>query len=70
MAQGILSTAELLKATGYKRPADLASCLQRQGVRFFEGRDGPWTTIGLIEAAGGLRPAGNDAGEMYGATIL
>lgn len=43
--------------TGYERPADAARCLRDQGIKVFEGRNGrPWTTVGPIEAAGGLLP--------------
>lgn len=60
MANGLLSTAELEQATGYRRPRDIERCLEQAGVRYFPGKDGPWTTIDLINAAGGLRSASND----------
>lgn len=61
MAQRAMSTTELKEVTGYKRTRDLERCLTAAGVRWFCGKDGPWTTIDLINAAGGLQPAENDA---------
>lgn len=60
MLNGCLSTTALFELTGYTRPADVERCLRDQGVKFFWGKDGPWTTLELINAAGGLRPSGND----------
>lgn len=54
MVNGVLSTAELKAITGYERTGDVRRCLDRQHIRYFFGRDGVWTTIGLVEAAGGL----------------
>jgi len=46
---------DLQKITGYKREADIKSSLRKQGVLCFTGKGGrPYTTKGLIEAAGGL----------------
>lgn len=58
--RGTIVEAEDLSAiTGYDRHADAARCLRQQGIRVFEGRGGrPWTTVALIEAAGGLSPSG------------
>lgn len=68
MLHGILKTDELLEVTGYNRRADLERCLTQQGVRYFWGKDGPWTTLDLINAAGGLK-AGGDS-ESYQEGIL
>lgn len=59
----ILGFSELRAITGYSRAGDVARCLRKQGVRVFLGRGGsPWTTIELINAAGGLSaPAAGDA---------
>lgn len=56
-ADNILSCEDLKAITGYQRPADVARCLREQGVRVFHGRTGPWTTLDLINHAGGLAPA-------------
>lgn len=59
MIHGVLTTDDLLAATGYDRPADLCRSLDKQGVRYLKGKGGkPWTTVGLIEAAVGLVPQG------------
>lgn len=68
MLNGCLSTAALFELTGYTRPADVERCLRDQGVKYFWGKDGPWTTLELINAAGGLRQSGNDG--MYEERIL
>lgn len=60
MINGVLSTAELKALTGYDRVGDVRRCLERQNIRFFFGKDGVWTTIGLVEAAGGLVPGAAD----------
>ena len=59
----ILTADELLAATGYERVGDLTRALTRQGIPWFPGKGGkPWTTIDLINKAGGLTtPAANDA---------
>ena len=55
MIGNLVEFEDLKGLTGYSRLADVERCLNGQGVRFFRGRDGVWTTMGLIEAAGGLR---------------
>lgn len=57
MRGSIVETEDLCEITGYARPADAAKCLRSQGIRVFDGRRGPWTTVGLIESAGGVRAA-------------
>ncbi|MAR73687.1 DUF4224 domain-containing protein [Halomonas sp.] len=56
----VLSCEDLKQITGYQRPGDVARCLREQGVRVFNGRSGPWTTIDLINQAGGLVQQAND----------
>lgn len=56
MIGSILDTADLCAITGYERPGDAAACLRRQGIHVFNSKRGPWTTVELINAAGGLRP--------------
>ena len=57
-------TAEHLAAiTGYQRRCDIERCLRMNGRRFFVGRSGPWTTLDLVNAAGGIqtaRPTGDE----------
>lgn len=52
----LISCKELMAITGYQRPADVARCLREQGVHVFNGRAGPWTTLDLINRAGGIEP--------------
>lgn len=51
MLDGVLSTADLALATGFARATAIRRCLERQGVPYFEGKDGPWTTLALVAAA-------------------
>ena len=39
----------------------MARKLREQGIKLFEGRDGPWTTLELVNAAGGILPAATAA---------
>lgn len=64
---GVLTFQDLQQVTGYQRRSDVERCLIDQGVRIFRGRSGPWTTIDLINQAGGIKP---DCDEKYGADIL
>nr|WP_024310257.1 hypothetical protein [Pseudomonas sp. P818] len=64
---GILTFEDLKRITGYGRRADVERTLHEQGIRVFRGRAGPWTTVDLINQAGGLRPATQ---EHYGVDIL
>lgn len=54
----ILFFDELQRMTQYKRPADVERCLKKQGIRVFWGRNGVFTTIALINAAGGIGSPG------------
>lgn len=64
---GVLTFQDLQQVTGYQRRSDVERCLIEQGVRIFRGRSGPWTTIDLINQAGGINPG---SVEVYGADIL
>ncbi|AUF99774.1 hypothetical protein CXQ81_03925 [Pseudomonas sp. 09C 129] len=66
-ATGVLTFEDLKRITGYVRRADVERTLHDQGIRLFRGRTGPWTTVELINQAGGLRPAPQ---EQYGVEIL
>ncbi len=59
MIHGVLSTADLRAITAYERVGDVRRCLDQQGIRYFWGKDGVWTTIDLVNAAGGLK-SGNE----------
>ena len=56
----ILELEDLRRITEYKRAADVERCLKKQGIHVFWGRKGPWTTVALINAAGGLNSARAD----------
>ena len=66
-ATNVLTFDDLKRITGYARRADVERILREQGVRLFRGRTGPWTTVQLINQAGGLQPASQ---ELYGVDIL
>ena len=68
----ILTLDDLRRTTGYTRAADVERCLREQGVRFFRGRTGPWTTVSLINAAAGLvAPAANQSpDDSYPADVI
>ncbi|WP_447529845.1 hypothetical protein [Vreelandella sp. TE19] len=55
--QSVIDCEAIKAITGYQRPADAARCLREQGVMVFNGRRGPWTTIDLINKAGGIEAA-------------
>lgn len=53
-ASHILDFNDLRRITGHERPSDVSRCLRRQGVYVFDGRNGPYTTLELLNAAGGF----------------
>lgn len=54
-APGVLTCEQLLATTGFERVGDLRRSLDQQGIRYFLGRGGAvWTTVDLINAAGGM----------------
>lgn len=62
MRGALVELEDLQAITGYDRSADIERCLKSQGIRVFYGRNGQlFTTLGLIEAAGGLTPANGPA---------
>ena len=65
----ILTQDDLEEITDYRQTADIARCLREQGVRVFTGKGGKvWTTIQLINAAGGVTPGestNSDSIEIY-----
>ena len=62
MNAAVLDFATLQAITGYQSAAAVERCLSKAGIRFFYARTGVWTTLDLVNAAGGLKPASaNDA---------
>lgn len=62
----ILTTEQLLQVTGFERPGDLTRLFDQQGIKWFPGKGGkPWTTLALINQAGGLLPAGGAVNSTY-----
>ncbi|ETF06650.1 DUF4224 domain-containing protein [Pseudomonas moraviensis] len=64
---GALTFQDLQQITGYQRRSDVEKALISQGVRMFRGRCGPWTTLVLINHAGGIRAPNT---ERYDSDIL
>ncbi len=60
----VLNTEELKEITGFKRSGDVEKCLESQDVRFFHGKNGPWTTLSLINAAKGLTLIEDQPGDI------
>ncbi|WP_397457750.1 hypothetical protein AB3464_18140 [Pseudomonas asplenii] len=58
---------ELQRITGYTRRADVEKALRGEGIRIFYGRKGPWTTVDLVNQAGGLKPVDED---KYSAEVV
>jgi hypothetical protein len=52
--QNILTTDDLREATGYQRAGDIERCLKKNSIHFFHSRAGVWTTVALMNAAGGI----------------
>lgn len=67
VVSGVLTFEDLQHITGYQRRSDVERSLVEQGVRIFRGRCGPWTTLDLINKAGGIKP---DSDDKYDADIL
>ncbi|PBQ22011.1 hypothetical protein CCL08_01705 [Pseudomonas congelans] len=66
-AAKVLEFEELQRITGYTRRADVERALRGEGIRIFLGRKGPWTTVDLVNQAGGLRVVEQD---KYDAEIV
>ncbi|WP_341522179.1 DUF4224 domain-containing protein [Pseudomonas sp. G.S.17] len=66
-AARVLEFEDLQRVTGYSRRSDVERALRSQGIRMFIGRKGPWTTLDLINQAGGLKPVESD---NYDADII
>lgn len=66
-AARVLEFEDLQRMTGYRRRSDVERTLRAQGIKTFVGRKGPWTTLDLINQAGGLKPVDEDT---YSADII
>jgi hypothetical protein len=49
-----LSHEDLERLTGYQRTADIERWCEQNGVRYFRGRRGIWTTLDAVNAALGV----------------
>jgi len=67
LTRNVLSFEDLQRITGYQRRSDVERSLHDQGIRMFRGKAGPWTTIDLINRAGGV---GHGRQDRYDADIL
>jgi hypothetical protein len=67
LQSGLVNFESLKALTGYERRSDIERSLQSQGIRYFYSRYGLWTTITLINHAGG---AGAYNSEFYDAEII
>lgn len=65
----VVTTEDLQKVACLSRKSDIEKYLQAQNIRYFTSKNGPWTTIGLIEAAKGL-VNGNDLGSSNDEELL
>lgn len=56
----LVSIEDLKEVMGYERSGDVEKKLIGCGVHVFPGKNGPWTTVDLLNAAGGLIPSKNE----------
>ena len=70
MSTATIGYEELKERTGYQRRGDVERCLKDQGIRFFIGRAGVWTTVDLVNAAGGLQAQAPANSEAYSADLI
>lgn len=66
----VLSCEDLADITGYRQPSAIERCLVEQGIQVFRGKLGPWTTIDLVNQAGGLRRTTADNDDTYSPDII
>lgn len=52
--QNVLKFDDLKELTGYERAGDVERILKESGIRYFPSRKGCWTTLALVNAAGGI----------------
>ncbi|MDX1489697.1 MAG: hypothetical protein R3332_00270 [Pseudohongiellaceae bacterium] len=51
----ILNSEQLKEITGYQREGDLTRYLDENGIPHFRSKNGIWTTVELVNAAGMAR---------------
>jgi hypothetical protein len=56
----IIDAAELRRQSGLTQHAAVKRWASAQGIRVFDGADGPWTTIEAVNKALGVSSASND----------
>lgn len=62
----ILETEDLLRITKLTKVGDVERVLQQQGIKIFRGRRGAiWTTLALINKAGGIETIAPAADAPY-----
>lgn len=49
---GLVNATQLREITGYTQDGHMMNALEKQGIACFYGRNGPWTTVDLINMAG------------------
>lgn len=54
MPNSVLTTDNLKEIAGLQQAKALRDWLRSQNIRFFESKNGPWTTLNLVDAAQGL----------------
>ncbi len=61
----IIAFDELKTITGYKRRGDVERCLRDQGIKVFCSKNGPWTTVDLVNQAGGFKQTAANDDDQY-----
>lgn len=54
MNPSLITKEQLQELSGYKLDAHIEQYLRSKDIPFFASKNGPWTTIDLVNAAGGL----------------
>lgn len=65
----VLTTDNLKEIAGLHQATALRAWLNSQNIRFFESKNGPWTTLSLVDAAKGL-VNGQDLGSKQTEDLL
>lgn len=64
-ADGIITTDRLREILGLQQPSAIERWLRRNNVRYFLGRNGPFTTIDLLHASVGFVSSRSVEQELY-----